>query len=88
MSLNIIDIPDVPIRDGDDFDRAVKERLISEHPSLLPIFTVQQLDALTARLFKGYLVRCSNGNAGAECLAYCDGFNWQIVALAGNISLT
>ena len=88
MSLNIIDIPDVPQRDGNDFDNAVKERLTSAHPTKLPIYTVQELEDLTASLFKGYLVRCSNGDAGSECLAYCDGFNWKAIQLGSNIALS
>ena len=88
MRLNIIDIPDIPERDGNDFDRAVKERLTSAHPVKLPIYTVQQLDVLTPRLFEGYIVRCSNGDAGSSCLSYCDGFNWKVVQLGSNISLS
>ena len=88
MSLELIDIPDVPARDGNEFDKAVKERLTSAHPVKLPIYTVQQLEVLTARLFEGYIVRCSNGDAGDSCLAYCDGFNWKVVSLGSNIALS
>lgn len=87
MSLGIIDIPDVPERDGNDFDESVKERLTSAHPVKLPIYTVQQLNLLTPITFKGYIVRCSNGDAGAECVTYCDGFNWKVITLGSNISL-
>jgi hypothetical protein len=88
MSLDIIDIGNVPNRDGSDFDHAVKERLISAQPVKLSIFTYQQLTELDERLYAGYLVRCSNGDAGAECLAYCDGFNWKVVDLGSNIALS
>jgi hypothetical protein len=87
MTLNVIDMPDVPARIGSDFDRAVRERLTSAHPVNLPSFTVQQLEVLTPRLYEGYLVKCSNGDGGGECLAYCDGFNWKVVELGGNIAL-
>jgi len=83
-----ITIPDLPNRTGTEFDRAVKERLETPCPSKLPIHTVQELQALTAKNHTGYLVRCSNGNAGDECLAYCDGFKWVVVALGARISLT
>jgi hypothetical protein len=86
MSLNIIDIPDIPGRGGRDFDLAVRERLTSAHPSKLPIFTTQYLETLTPRLFEGYVVRCSNGRNGEGCLAYCDGFNWKMVELGLNLS--
>jgi hypothetical protein len=88
MSLNIVDIPEVEQRPGDYFDRAVRERLVNAHPLKLPIYSTQELKTLTAKLFAGYLVGCSNGDAGDECLAYCDGFNWKVVALGDNISLS
>ena len=88
MSLKIIDIPDVPERTGSDFDRAVRERLTSEHTSKLPVFTTQYLNTLTASLYRGHLVRCSNGDAGSECLAYCDGFNWKVIQLGSNVSIS
>ena len=92
MSLDIIDLPEAPDRSmeqsGNEFDRAVKERLTSSHPVKLPVFTVQYLEGLTARSFKGYIVRCSNGDAGDECLAYCTGQNWKVIQLADKISMT
>jgi len=88
MSLGIIDIPDAPSRSGSHFDRAVKEKLDSAQPVKLPIFTTQQLNSLTARLFAGYIVRCSNGDAGDECIAYCNGFTWKVLQLGDNIALS
>ena len=88
MSLSIVDIPEPAPRPGNDFDRAVKEKLTSAQPVKLPVLTVQQLNALTARAFEGYLVRCSNGDAGDECLAYCTGQKWVVIQLGSKISLT
>jgi len=88
MSFGIVDIPDVPDRAGSDFDRAVREKLTSAQPVELPIYTAQQLNALTASIWRGHIVRCSNGDAGSECLAYCTGFNWKVIELGGNISLS
>lgn len=88
MSLRIIDIPEVPNRDGNEFDRSVRNKLTSAQPVKLPEFTYQELTALTARVWEGYIVRCSNGDAGDECLAYCDGFNWKVIDLGSSISLS
>ena len=85
MALNIVDIPDV---ESSDFNLAVKERLVNAHPVKIPMFTYQYLMELDAGLFAGYLARCSNGDAGDECLVYCDGFNWKVISLGSNISLS
>ena len=81
-------IPDIPNRPGTEFDRAVKERLEIPFPVKLPIYTVQKLQTLTAKLYPGHIVRCSNGDAGDECLAYCTGQKWVAIQLASKISLT
>ena len=88
MTLRIIDIPDAPERDGKEFDEAVRERLVSPHAVKLPVFTFQQLQDLTPSHYTDYIVKCSNGDAGSECLAYCDGFNWKVVQLGSNIALS
>lgn len=88
MGIIKIAIPDVPNREGEIFDKAVKERMETRVPAELPVFTYQELSALTASLYQGDLVRCSNGDAGDECLAYCDGFNWKVIALGSNIALS
>ncbi len=88
MSLLKIALPDIPNRDGKLFDKAVKERLETRAPVEIPVYTYQELSSLTASLYTGYLVRCSNGDSGDECLAYCDGFNWKVIALGSNISLS
>ena len=80
------DLPGVPDRQGSGFDRAVKERLEKPWPSELPEYTVQELEALTTSKYAGTLVRCSNGDRGKECLAFCDGFNWKIIWATANIS--
>lgn len=88
MSLRIIDIPETPKRDGSDFDRAVREKLTSAQPVKLPSFTVQDLEDLTPRVWSGYLVRCSNGDAGDPCLAYCDGVSWKKIALGTKVTIS
>jgi hypothetical protein len=79
-----IQIPDTADR---DFLRAVKSRFETKVPLELPIYTVQHLQTLTAANYAGHVVRCSNGDAGSECLAYCDGFNWRVVQIGSNVSL-
>lgn len=46
--------------------------------------TVAQLNALTVA--EGTLAYCSNGNAGAKCLAVYDGSNFKVVALGSTIA--
>jgi len=46
--------------------------------------TVAQLNALTG--VEGQIAYCSNGNAGAKCLAVYDGSNWKVVALGATIA--
>jgi hypothetical protein len=77
-------LPDAP---NNEFDRAVKTRLESFCPVKLPVYSYQKLQETSPSLYAGYLVRCSNGNSGGECLAYCDGFNWRVVQVGANISL-
>lgn len=36
--------------------------------------------------YPGRIVFCSNGNAGAACLAYSDGANWRVLALGANVA--
>jgi len=88
MRLVTTDLPDVPERPGDDFDRAVFERLAYAHPMRLPTYTVQELNSLTAGLYEGYIVRCSNGDAGDPCLAYCNGRVWKVISLGDTIALS
>jgi hypothetical protein len=88
MAIVISQIPDVYGASPSlaAFIRAVKTRLTGAQPVKLPVYTTEQLNAETARLHEGKIVRCSNGNAGSECLAYCDGLNWKIIELGGDIS--
>jgi hypothetical protein len=88
MTLTKIAIPDVPERTGEEFDRQVKEWIENPLPFKLPIYTYQELITVNAGLWNGYIVRCSNGDAGDECLAYCDGFNWKVIQLGSNIALS
>lgn len=81
-------LPNTPERDGTEFDKAIKERLEKPYPIELPVYTVQALEALTAKNYEGHIVRCSNGNAGAECLAYCNGRRWKMIPVDNYISLT
>lgn len=46
--------------------------------------TVAQLNALTG--VEGQIAYCSDGNAGAKCLAVYDGSNWKVVAFGATIS--
>lgn len=48
-------------------------------PQPLPVFTVATLP--TAAQFPNHFISVTNGNAGASCLAYCDGINWWPVTL-------
>ncbi len=49
--------------------------------------TVSQLNALATPV-TGDVAVCSNGNAGAVCLAVYSGAAWKQIALGGNISAT
>ena len=84
-------IPDIP-KDTPNamvkFFRAIKNRLDKPQAVELPVYTAQDLNATTARLHAGKLVRCSNGDTGDECLAYCDGFNWKVVQLGSTVSIS
>jgi hypothetical protein len=53
----------------------------------LDTFTLAALNAAGfAAAHQDKIVVCSNGNAGAKCLAYSDGTNWKIITLGANIS--
>ena len=84
MKLLQTPLPDAP---KDEFSRAVKTKLEAFEPVKLPSYTTQQLNDTTPSMYSGYLVRCSNGNSGAECLAFCNGFKWLLVELGSEISL-
>lgn len=79
-----IPIPDAP---NNEFDRAIKTRLEAHYPVKLPVYSYQQLKDTNPSRYSGFLVRCSNGNAGAGCLAFCDGFKWRIIEIGVEISL-
>ena len=81
-----LSIPSPPTRDGNDWDRSVKSRLDAILPARLPGYTVQELNTLDAREYDGYLVRCTNGNSGAECLAFCNGRTWNVIELGSVIA--
>ena len=91
MSLNKTAIPAVPVDVNPGllrFLQAIKVRFDTVQSTELPVYTTEELKATVARLHTGKLVRCSNGNAGAECLAYCDGLNWKIIELGATVSTT
>lgn len=83
--IKTIAIPDAPNREGNDFDKAVKESLETVLPLKLPIYTAQHLQGLVASQYTGVIVRCSNGNSGVECLAYCNGKIWRVIELGNRI---
>jgi len=64
-----------------DTDRVAIQDILN-----LAALTVTQLNALTA--ITGDLAYCSNGNAGAKCLAFYDGSTWKRIALGTTISAT
>ena len=51
----------------------------------LPTHTTAELEALTAAEHAGTLVRCADGDAGAECLAFCDGTGWFRISLGAPV---
>lgn len=87
----MIAIPDIPDNIGPSmsgFLRAVKNKLEATEELCLKNYTVQQLNNLTASNYSGRLVRCTNGNAGSECLAYCNGYAWYVVELGSKVSIS
>jgi len=54
-------------------------------PVALPEYTLAQLNALPVKE-TSMMVYCTNGNAGAACVAVYDGSNWKVVALGATIS--
>lgn len=83
-----VSLPDVPDRTGKKFDEAVKMRLETKLPYFLPSYTVQEIAVLAPANFSGALVRCSNGDAGSECLAFCNGRAWFVVELGSRVSIS
>ena len=73
MSIKEISLPEIPDRDGKDFDKAIKERFETIVPIRLPLYTFRELSDVKPQPYEGSMVRCSNGNAGEECIAYCNG---------------
>ena len=64
-------------------NKSLTEALLS-----LPEYTQVELDngtTLNVATYDGYLVRCSDGDSGSECLAYSNGTNWKVIALGANI---
>lgn len=53
----------------------------------LPRYTVAELTTL-AGAEPDQLVICSNGNAGAECLAIYSGGGWKRIVFGANVSAT
>lgn len=85
----MISLPDPP----DNLDPGLSEFLMAiknklEHPEEIELksFTTQQLNALTAANHDGQVVRCTNGDAGDECLAYCNGRAWYVIDLGSKVS--
>lgn len=67
----------------------VQDGLASDTPTPFRLFsgTVAQLNAnYPASSWEGAVAYCTNGNAGAKCLAVSDGSNWKVVALGATIS--
>jgi hypothetical protein len=53
-----------------------------------PTFTVAQLATMTDAKYDGCIVRCSNGNAGAACLAVRQGASWLRVVFGAAVAAT
>jgi hypothetical protein len=53
-----------------------------------PTFTVAQLATMTDAKWDGTVVRCSNGNAGAACLAVRQGGSWLRVVFGAAVAVT
>ena len=88
MTIKKVSIPDIPKRDGAEFDKAIKERLTVAVPIELPIYTAQVLQSMTPSVYPHHIVACSNGDAGGECVAYCNGRAWFVVALGNRIAMS
>jgi len=58
------------------YDEATRVKF--EIPIQVPSYTVAEANALTSST--GDVIYCSNGNAGAKCIACFDGSSWQIVS--------
>lgn len=56
-------------------------------PLYLPTYTTATLPTPSAAI-AGQLVRVSDGNAGAACLAECNGAAWKVIALGATCSAT
>jgi hypothetical protein len=57
---------------------------------ILPTYTVAQLGAAPmtpSAANAGMLVRCSNGNAGAACVAMSTGSAWVVIALGSPVAI-
>ena len=57
-------------------------------PIPLPAYSVAELALLLPASYAQRVVYCTNGNAGAACLAVSDGTNWLRVALGAAVSAT
>jgi hypothetical protein len=53
---------------------------------ILPTYTVAALPAAASNT--GRIVRCSNGNAGAACLAVSNGTSWLRVVFGTAVAVT
>ena len=85
----MIALPDVP----DKLDQALKEFLQAVISILetaeevqLKTYSVQELNSLTAKNHAYQVVRCTNGDAGDECVAYCNGFAWYVLELGSKVA--
>lgn len=64
----------------------VREKVIHYAPVALKSYTVATLPA--ASTYPSYVVHCSNGNAGAPCLAVSNGSSWLRIPLGAAVSAT
>lgn len=88
MKLKEIVIPAVPNRQGQEFDKALKQRFENPAPLKLPVYTFQQLKEVSPEMYPNCMVVCSNGDAGVECLAYSNGRAWFVVTIGNRITIS
>jgi hypothetical protein len=85
----MISLPDIPenLPEGlGDFLQVLKNKLETPEEIQLKTYSVQELESLTAKNYAYRVVRCTNGDAGAECIAYCDGFAWYAIELKAKVA--
>jgi hypothetical protein len=84
----IKDVPKGLSQPLEGFLQSVRLALTATQVTTLKEYTVSELNNLTASNYENALVRCSNGNAGADCLAYCNGRAWFVVELGDRVAIS